>query len=73
MEDKLLELKEQYCKWYCQNRGKILDYRCTGTVECEECEQIIECNQIQEIYFDYCKECNALNFIKFIRDELGGI
>jgi len=73
MEDKLLSLKEQFCNYYCPNKGKVIDYRCSGTVECVECvecENTIECNQIQEIYVDFCEECKISDYIIFIRDEL---
>jgi len=54
MENKLLELKEQFCKFYCLNKstgiedydGKILD------------KQFV------------CKICKISDYIIFIRDEL---
>jgi len=70
MDDKLLSLKEQFCNYYCPSKSKIIDYRCSGTIECVECENTIECNQIQEIYFDFCEECKISDYIVFIRDEL---
>ena len=70
MENKLLSLKEQFCNWYCPNKGNVEDCRCSGTIECVECENTIECNQIQEIYVNFCEECKISDYIAFIRDEL---
>lgn len=70
MEEKLLELKEQFCKWYCHNKGKTIDYNCSGIVECNECDEIIECDKVQEIYVDLCYECQIDEYIRHIRDEL---
>lgn len=35
MERKLLDLKEEFCKWYCPNKGVIVT-RFIGL--CEECQ-----------------------------------
>jgi len=70
MEDKLLSLKEQFCNYYCPSKNKIIDYECSGIVECNECEETIECDKVQEICVDLCEECNISDFITFIRDEL---
>jgi hypothetical protein len=70
LDDKLLELKEQFCRWYCPNRGEEISYECSGIVECKECNEEIECNAVQEIYVNLCSECQVLEYIRFIRDEL---
>jgi len=70
MEDKLLELKQQFCNYYCPNKGKAIDYECFGIVECNECDETIECDKVQEIYVDLCDECKIGEYIRFIRDEI---
>lgn len=70
MEEKLLELKKQFCKWYCPNKGRVIDYECSGIVERNECEETIECDKVQEIYVDLCEECKIEEYICHIRDEL---
>jgi hypothetical protein len=70
MEYKLLELREQFCKWYCPNKDKIIDYECSGIVGCEECNEETECPTTHEIYVDLCDECQIEDFIQFARDEL---
>lgn len=70
MEDKLLELKIQFCKWYCKNKDKIIDYECSGIVTCDDCNEETECPTVQEIYVDLCDECQIEDFIIFARDEL---
>jgi len=70
MEDKLLELKEQFCNYYCPNKNITIDYECSGIVECNECQEIIECDKVQEIYVDLCYQCKISDYIVFIRDEL---
>ena len=70
MEDKLLFLKEQFCNYYCPSKIKVIDYKCSGVVECNECNEEIECNKVQEIYVDLCEECKIQDYIIFIRDEL---
>lgn len=70
MEDKLLELKIQFCKWYCKNKDKIIDYECSGIVTCDDCNEETECPTVQEIYVDLRDECQIEDFIIFARDEL---
>jgi len=70
MENKLLYLKEQFCSYYCLNKNKIIDYKCSGIVECNECNEEIECDKVQEIYVDLCDDCQITEYITFIRDEL---
>jgi len=70
MEDKLLTLKQQFCNYYCPNKGKVIDYKCSGIVECNECGESIECDKVQEIYVDLCYQCKIPDYIVFIRDEL---
>jgi len=72
MENKLLSLKEQFCKFYCPNKDKVIEYECSGIVECNECEEEIECDKVQQIYVDLCDECKINDWIVFIRDEIGG-
>jgi len=63
MEDKLLELKEQFCKWYCPNKQKE-DNSCKQNCEyCPSTEMII-CHGLE------CEICMVSDFIKHIRDEL---
>jgi len=64
MEDKLLELKEQFCKWYCNFK---INGNYTDHVHCCECNKDIY-YEMQEM----CEICKVSNYIKFIRDELGG-
>jgi hypothetical protein len=56
MEDKLLELKEQFCNWYCPN----ID------------EEIYTSSSLNgEIWTELlCEYCKIEDYIKFIRDEL---
>ena len=54
MEDKLLELKEQFCKWNCLNKS-------TGIKDYDE--------EILDKQF-VCKICQITEYITFIRDEL---
>ena len=68
MEDKLLSLKEQFCRFYCPNKDKDLTL-CSGWVECKECNELIECNE-ELPYIDFCLECKIDEFIRFVRDEL---
>jgi len=70
IEDKLLFLKEQFCNYYCPSKGRVIDYECSGIVECNECEETIECDKVQEIYVDLCNECRINDYVRFIRDEL---
>ena len=65
-EDKLLELKEQFCKWYCpmkQKENEPCVYENCG--ECTGIEMAICHGQI-------CEICQVQDYLKFIRDELGG-
>lgn len=74
MEDKLLALKEQFCNWYCPNKGKVIDsdYGCSGEIYCGECGIYLSCDQKQQCstYVELCEECKIEDYIKFIRDEL---
>ena len=70
MEEKLLSLKEQFCNYYCPSKSKVIDYECSGIVECNECNEEIECDKVQEIYVDLCEECKIQDYIIFIREEL---
>jgi len=54
MEDKLLELKEQFCKFYCLNK-------ITGI---EDYDGYLLDKQF------VCKICQIQEYIKFIRDEI---
>lgn len=71
MEDKLLELKEQFCKWYCPNGDKVTDLNdnCNHQVWCEECDTYITCKQSNK-YIGLCEVCQISEYIRFIRDEL---
>lgn len=63
MENKLLELKEQYCKWYCTIKLR----------ENEPCKNNCEyCPSIEMIicHGQTCEICQVQNYINFIRDEL---
>jgi len=71
MEDKLLELKEQFCKFYCPNKdGVISQYGCDGETKCGDCGEVTYCEQSTNEYIDLCDECKVKDFIIFIRDEL---
>jgi hypothetical protein len=68
MEEKLLELKEQFCNWYCPNKEEDLIF-CSRWTECKECNEIIECDEDLP-HIDFCSECKIEDFIIFARDEL---
>lgn len=65
MEDKLLELKEQFCKWYCLNKQKENN---SCNQKCEHCSttEMIICHGLE------CEICMVSDYIRFIRDDLGG-
>jgi len=54
IENNLLELKEQFCNFYCPNKNEF-DYRNEFI-----CESV----------YDPCDYCMIDEYIKFIRDEL---
>lgn len=66
MENKLLTLKEQFCKWYCPNKQQENKPCKTPNKNCNECPstELIICQGRE------CEICMMDNFIKFIRDEL---
>jgi len=76
VEDKLLELKEQFCKYYCPNKGEAIEseYGCDGETYCDECGIYLSCNQKHQcnVYVELCDECKIDDYIRFIRDEIGG-
>jgi len=71
MEDKLLSLKEQFCKWYCPNKGSIINptENCNKEIKCDDCGETTICEQSNG-YIELCDECQIQNFIIFARDEL---
>lgn len=64
MEDKLLELKDQFCQWYCPNKQK--ENEPCKTLDCSECPstEMIICQGLE------CEICMISDFIRFVRDEL---
>lgn len=71
MENKLLELKEQFCKWYCPNKDEVINYHenCNKEIKCGECGETTTCEQ-SNAYIELCDECQLEEYIRFIRDEL---
>jgi len=70
MEDKLLELKEQFCKFYCPNKEEVINpnENCDKKIKCN-CGEITMCEQSNG-FIELCDECRIEDFIKFARDEI---
>lgn len=72
MEDKLNQLKEEYCKWKCKykyNRysfSKWYPLRCHDE-GCDYCFNLYICNKK---YLNVCSVCKVNDFVRYIRDEL---
>ena len=72
MEDKLLELKKQFCAWHCINKDVVYNpfEACDGEVYCEECGTEFKCDKQEGSTIELCEECQLDNYIRFIRDDL---
>ena len=73
MEDKLLELKQQFCSWHCPNKGVVYNphENCDKEIKCDKCGERTTCEQDNNP-IELCGECQIQEYILFIRDELGG-
>lgn len=72
MEDKLMELKKQFCAWHCPNKNIVYNplEACDGKVYCEECDTEIKCEKQEGSAIELCVECQLEEYIRFIRDLL---
>jgi len=70
MEQKLIDLKEEFCEWYCPNRDETIKMECSGIVGCNQCDAVISCEEADNIFIDLCDYCMVDEYIRFIRDEL---
>ena len=70
LEDKLLELKESFCKWYCPNKDKTIDLSCSGEPYCHKCDSTIICEEFVDVEINLCNSCPIDEYIFHIRDEL---
>lgn len=69
IEDKLIELKEQFCKWNCKHKDKEIYLFCEeSSMFCKDCIDYNYCDTTGNLVL--CQNCKINDFIKYIRDDL---
>lgn len=70
MEQKMMDLKEEFCKWYCDGKEETITGICDGDTYCKECETDIYCHGADKLFVSVCDHCKIGDYIRHIRDEL---